>query len=83
MGLRESFFGYLMTFIKEAYLSPLVEVDYKLCAEVPQDDWELIEILGPARSISELPENLQKIALQSIPYFLKETTIYTEEDIPY
>ena len=83
LGLRETFFGCLMTFINDADLSPFLPVEYELCAEVTQSYIELIEILGaPPRSISELPENLQKIAIQSIPYFLKATS-YTEDDIPY
>ncbi len=79
-GICSCFFGYLGEFIDRAY-QPFAQ--YELCAEVYQNGAELQEICTTVNSIQELPENLQKIAYQSIPYFLKTTSIYTEDDIPY
>lgn len=85
-GLCSQFFGFVMTFIRNPFINPFHERmfgDIELCAEVTQNYLELIDILGPARSISELPENLQKISIQAIPYFLECFTCYTKDDIPY
>lgn len=82
--LLSRFFGNVILFIQDAMMETKIKkitnIDYSLVAPVIQENY--LEILQKAKSIGELPENLQKISKQTIPYFLKNFKIYKESDIP-